>query len=481
MFRRLFALLLVLAASAARVGAQADRTGALGRVDFPTSAHSRQAQHAFLRGVLLLHSFEYGDAEEEFRRARELEPGFAMATWGEAMAQNHPIWNERNVPAAREALERLAPTSALRRAKARTSREKRLLRAVEILYADGEKRDRDRAYADAMQALHEDLPKDDEITLFYALALLGACEGERDVPVYEKAGAIAMEVFARRPDHPGAAHYVIHSFDDPDHAERALPAARAYAKIAPAAPHALHMPSHIFLALGMWDDVIASNVASWKASKSTGYHALQWLQYADLQEEKLADARAALASMREAAEKDPSPRARMHLVLMRAAELVEADGADPETLAISVDPHDLSPGTHATDGFASGFAALRAGEIDRAREAASALEALAGREGSGGEDGTRIGILRDELHAAILSAEGDHDRAISLLTEASEREARMPYGFGPPDPVKPARELLGEVLLAAGRKVEARRAFEAELARAPKRRLSVIGLDQASR
>jgi len=480
MSRRFPALVLVLWAWAAPLRAQADRNGALGRVDFPTSAHSRAARAAFIRGVLLLHSFEYGDAEAEFRRARAIEPEFAMAAWGEAMTQNHPIWNERNARAAREALEKLAPTEAARRAKAPTAREKRLLRAVEILYAEGEKRERDRAYADAMREIHEELPKDDEVTLFYALALLGTCEGERDVSVYEKAGALAMEVFARRPDHPGAAHYVIHSFDDPAHAGRALPAARAYAKIAPAAPHALHMPSHIFLALGMWDDVIASNSASWKASHDTSYHALQWLQYADLQEEKLADARAALAAMREAAKEDHSPRAGMHLALMRAAELVETNGADPETLAIAVDSDGLSPSARASDVFATGFAAVRGGQRDRARESAAALDALAGKEGDSGEDAVRTGILRDELRAAILSAEGDHDRAIALLADASEREARMPYGFGPPDPVKPARELLGEALLAAGRKDEARRAFEAELVRAPKRRLSLIGLEHAS-
>ena len=461
---------------AAYLAAQANRGGKLGSLDFPTSTRSPEAQEAFIRGALLLHSFEYGDAAAEFRRAEALDPGFAMAYWGEAMTENHPVWNQRNAKAAREALARLGATPADRLAKALTEREKGYLRAVEVLFADGEKKERDRAYAAEMAKLHAAFPKDDEATLFYALALLGSCEGERDVPVYEKAGALASEVFARHPDHPGAAHYVIHSYDDPAHAERALPAARAYSKIAPAATHALHMPSHIFLALGMWDDVIAANEASWKASGGTSYHALHWLEYGYLQAGRREEAERCLSEMERAVAGDASERAWDHLAWMRAAALVDAPD-DAHAAGIRIPGEKLSGDARAADAFATGFSALRRGKPAEAKEAVAVLDGVAAGAGEGREAAS---VLRDELRGALLAAEGQSDEAIRLVGEAAAREEKMPYGYGPPDPVKPARELLGEVLLAAGNKPEARKAFQAELERAPRRRLSLAGLKAAS-
>jgi len=468
-----FALALL---AAAPVLAQADRGGKLGTLDFPVSTGSAAARKAFVRGVLLLHSFEYGDAAAEFRRAEAADPGFAMAYWGEAMTENHPIWNQRNAHAAREALAKLSPTPEGRLARTPTEREKGYLHAVDVLFADGEKKERDAAYADEMRKLHEAFPRDDEATLFYALALLGSCEGERDVAVYEKAGALAAEVFARRPDHPGAAHYVIHSFDDPAHALSALPAARAYAKIAPAATHALHMPSHIFLALGMWDDVIAANVASWKASGQTSYHALQWLEYGYLQEGRRKEAGETLVEMEQAAVRDPSPRTAEHLAWMRAADIVDAP-RESRAAEIRIDPAKLSGNARADDAFATGFAALRRGEADRLRRSLAQLDEAAG----GGADKSELaGILRDELRGASLAVDGRTDEAVALVAGAADREERMPYGFGPPEPPKPARELLGELLLAAGRKSDARQAFERSLQREPKRRLALEGLKSAS-
>jgi len=475
MIRRLMAGLVAVGCTAL-LSAQADRGGRLGNLDFPTSTQSPAAQAAFVRGVLLLHSFEYGDAAAEFRRAESLDPGFAMAYWGEAMTENHPVWNQRNAKAARSALDKLAPTPQARLARAPTPREKGYLHAVEVLFAHGDKKERDRAYAEEMRRLHEANPKDDEATLFYALALLGSCEGERDVPVYEKAGALASEVFARRPDHPGAAHYVIHSYDDPAHAARALPAARAYSKIAPAATHALHMPSHIYLALGMWDDVVASNEASWKASGQTSYHALQWLQYAYLQEGRKEDAARCLAEMERATSRDPSERAWDHLAWIRAAAIVDAP-QDAAAAAIRIAPEKLSARARATDAFAAGYAALHGEKPESVKQAVADLEKLAGEAGEEKDDAS---ILRDELRGALLAREGRTEEAVRLLEDAADREEKMPYGFGPPDPVKPARELLGDVLLSAGRKTEARSAFQAELERAPKRRLSAEGLKAAS-
>ncbi|HVR10980.1 MAG TPA: hypothetical protein VMW75_23255, partial [Thermoanaerobaculia bacterium] len=309
--------------------------GSLGEIRFPTSG-APAAQPDFERGVLLLHSFEYDDAAAAFREAERRDPGFAMAYWGEAMTHNHPLWHQQDLAAARAALERLAPTPEARRAKAPSAREKAWLGAVETLYGDGDKASRDGRYAAAMQRLAGDDRDDLEAASFYALALLGTCEAGREVPVYMRAAAVAEEVFARNPRHPGAVHYLIHSYDDPVHAPLGLRAARVYARIAPAAAHALHMPSHIFLALGMWDEVAASNEASWAASEERrrrlrlpleerGYHALSWLAYAYLQQGRLRDARRLLAEMAaDAAASGGSPRTREHLALMQAGYRMES-------------------------------------------------------------------------------------------------------------------------------------------------------------
>ncbi len=230
----------------------------VGEVAFANSG-AKAAQADFLYGLAELHNFEYDDAAKAFRRAEATDPNFAMAYWGEAMTFNHPVWNERYRHGAMRALERLGPTEEARIKKAPTEREKDYLRAVEILYQEGPKKERDAAYAEAMARLHEKYPDDVDGAAFYALSLLGTTEGVRDVRIYMQAAGVLMPLFYKYPHHPGVAHYLIHSCDDPVHAVLALPAARAYSRIAPNAAHAQHMTSHIFMALGMWDDVITAN------------------------------------------------------------------------------------------------------------------------------------------------------------------------------------------------------------------------------
>ena len=233
----------------------------LGTANFPTSTHSPEAQTNFIRGLLLLHVFEYDDAAKAFQSAQKIDPTFAMAYWGEAMTHNHPVWNELDVPAGQAALNKLAPNPEARAALTTDPRQRAYLAAVEILYTGkGTKPERDALYATAMQKLAEAYPSDDEAQLFYSLALLGRSEGVRDVPVYLQAAAIAKAAYERNPDHPGAAHYWIHGMDDPDHATGALVAANALSRIAPDAGHAQHMCSHIFMALGMWDAVVEANL-----------------------------------------------------------------------------------------------------------------------------------------------------------------------------------------------------------------------------
>src|SRR5688572_10517215 len=281
------AILFCLGATVSRV-AYAQK---LGTISFPNSG-ATAGQAPFIRGVLLLHSFQYDEAAVAFREAQTADRGFALAYAGEALTYTHPVWNEQDTSAARAVLMRLAPSAAIRRDKAKTSREKMYMDAVEALYGPGTKPKRDTLFAAAIERIVAEHPEDDEAKVFLALALLGLNQGERDVRTYMRAGAIAEEVLRRNPEHPGAAHFVIHAFDDPVHAPLGLWAARAYSRIAPGALHAQHMTTHIFLAMGMWDDVVSQNVIAsgpqrerWRAG-----HATSWLGYGYLQQGRFDEA-----------------------------------------------------------------------------------------------------------------------------------------------------------------------------------------------
>jgi len=464
---------------------------ALGKIDFPASG-SPKAMPDFLRGVLLLHSFEFADAAEAFRKAQAADPGFAMAYWGEAMTYNHPLWMQRDRAAAVKALERLAPTPAGRIAKAPTEREKLYLEAVEALWAEGDKADRDHAYAEAMRKLHERFPDDLDAAAFYGLALLGTCEDHRDVRVYMQAAAVEEEVFAKNPDHPGAAHYLIHCYDDPVHAPLGMRPARVYATIAPDAVHALHMPSHIFFASGMWEEAVASNEASWKASVDRAarkglpagehsFHALSWLEYANLQLGRWRDARSQLATMEADAKADPKDMTTSSLSIMRAVWIVETrrcEGLVPPASATSPRDH-----------FVRGLCALDSGDRAGAKAAMEALGTPAPAEeahahGGGGSSYTRGGasvgrILGLELQALLAFGGGNQDEGLRLAAEAAAAEDAMSFEFGPPVVVKPAHELSGELLVVAAKPSDARAEFEKSLRQDPGRALSLLGLARA--
>ncbi len=485
---RLFSLLLGSLLFAGLAAAQP--AAELGRIDFPNSG-APGAQDAFLRGVLLLHSFEYDDAAEAFREARAADPAFALAYWGEALTHTHPLWNQQDRDAARAVLEALAPTPEARAAKAGTDRERGYLHAVEVLYGDGDRESRDRAYAEAMRRLREAYPDDLEAAAFYALALLGTSHGGRDFRIYMKAAAVAGQVFAANPDHPGAAHYLIHSFDDPIHAPLGLPAARAYAQIAPAAAHALHMPSHIFLALGLWDDVVASNEASWAAAytraerkglsiDARNYHAFWWLLYAYLQQGRYEDARQALAAMEVDTRTSGSTRTRHHLVYMRAHYLIETQRWTDDVAAMPVSLDGLSLSAVAAHHFATGLAAAEAGNLDAARAARTALAAARAAHQAPGRDAEVSAILLHELDASLALAEGREADALAHLDAAVAAEAALPFDFGPPDVVKPSYERYGEVLLSLGRPSAAQAMFAQALERAPGRARSLLGLARAA-
>ena len=473
----------------------------LGQTEFPNSG-TAEAQQPFLDGLLLLHSFEYEDARTSFKRARELDPGFAMAYWGEAMTHNHPLWLQEDLAAARQVLQDLGATPQLRLERAPTPREKAYLRAVERLYGEGDKLERDLAYAEAMRGVMEAFPDDLDAASFYALALLGTCHEERLTAVYMRAAAVAEEVFAKNPEHPGAAHYLIHSYDDPVHAPLGLRAAKVYAGIAPAAVHALHMPSHIFLAMGMWDEAVASNIASFVASQQRrdrlgklryqhDYHSLSWLHYALLQQGRFSDAKARLDIFLADAADFPEKDTHSAAARMWATYVVETGATDLP--APEIDRAHLPANSLATFLFAQGFLAVRGGDLDAASVALEELgrsleaevsvqsEAHCATPSYAKVDTTSGQILQAELAALVALAEGDPDAAIAKLESATQLEETLPFGSGPADPIKPSFELYGEVLLELGRPEAARQQFEAALKRCPRRAHSLAGLAAANR
>ena len=475
------------------VGSAAADSSELGKIDFPTSG-SAAAQGYFERGALLLHSFEYDDAAEEFQRAQQVEPGFAMAYWGEAMTNNAPLWMRLDLEPGQAVLRRLGETREARLAKAPTDREKGWLGAVDTLFfGEGDKAARDLAYTAAMERLSGSFPDDSEAAAFHALAILGTAQGKRDFRIYMRAAALAQTVFDANPRHPGAAHYLIHSFDDPIHAPLGLPAARVYAEIAPAAAHALHMPSHIFVSLGMWEPTAASNEDSWKAAddrvrrkgltvKDRSYHALWWLQYTYLQQGRYREARKLLDVMEEDVKELSIPITRRHLAAMRAQYVVETRQWDSAALVRDLDLTKVRAEDAAALLFAQGMAAVENDEPALGNAALAKLEARieepAKKSGGSALGATRATAL--QLKGLLDLARGKEQAGLDSLREATAVEEAMPLAYGPPAPVKPSHELLGEALLGLGRYEDAGVEFRKALERAPRRALSLLGAARAA-
>jgi len=470
-----------IAALPVSLNAQQER---LGTISFPTSG-SAAAQPHFVRGVLLLHSFQYGEAAQAFRQAQAIEPRFALAYWGEALTYTHQVWNQQDLTAARAVLARLGRDSAARAMAAPTARERAYLAAAEALYGAGGKAQRDTLYADAMSRLAHDYPDDDEAQVLYATALFGLTQGVRDVPTYMRAGAIAQAVFRRNPQHPGAAHMIIHAFDDPVHAPLGLYAARAYSQIAPAAAHAQHMTTHIFLALGMWPDVVSQNViaagpdtARWQAGHST-----HWLLYAYLQQGRIAAARALVASLAAHA----GDRADMRGPLGNFRARLVIDGAQwnsPEATALAASAGAAGEDDYEYATFAAGYAAARRGDGAAAREWLARLQRANGtavgtvRAGAPGVASVPV-ILELTLRAELLRQGGKSDSAIALLTHATALEEAMPAEFGPVASLLPSHESLGALYASLGRDADAAAAYARALQLQPGRSSALLGLARA--
>lgn len=471
-------------------------THAYGRqVSFPTSA-SAPAQAEFLRGVTALHNFEYEEAHQAFVRARTLEPRFVMAFWGEAMTYHQTLWRNEDVAGGRRALSGLGATPRARAAKAATASERAWLGAVEHLFGDGAPEIRRQAYAEAMAQLHHQQPQDAEAASFYALALMGTMSrsligfvdsheghsmGLAGSAIQTQVAAILEAVLRANPRHPGALHYLLHNYDDPAHAHLALAAAQTYAQVAPASSHALHMPAHIFLQLGRWDDAERSDRAAFTASDAwvtrnglplalRSYHALAWRQYELLQLGRFDEAWRTLDELAPVVKATGDVRLLSDLSSMRARFVIET-----RRWALMANERNFG---NAMELCAIGMAAARSGNPSLAELARQALAARA----SAPEEGDlrpAIALMERQVAALIALAAGQGASAVETLTAAAAAELTLPPPLGLPAPIKPTPELLGEVLVEIGRPAEAIAPFQQALSRNANRTLSRLGLARA--
>ena len=447
----------------------------LGDVSFPISC-SPSVQKPFDRGVALLHSFAYGPAQKAFEDIVAKDPSCAMAHWGLAMVFFHPVWAP-SLPPDTFARGR-AEAQAAARLPTSSPRERAYIQALGQLYQDGNVKPGQRtlAYETAMAAVARDNPNDVEAQVFYAVALLSnASMADKTHAKQKQAIAILDPLFRAHPDHPGIAHYLIHACDSAELAQLGLPAARKYADIAPSAPHALHMPSHIFTRLGLWDDSIRSNLASEKAARDHGdtmgqLHAMDYLVYAYMQTGRDADAKAVIADLKRMRNLDMDDFAVAYAATaMPIREIVE-QGHWTDAASIAP-PAGAPPSVVAIAVWAKGLGLARSGHPDEARAQAKRLDQIEAELKASGDDywSAQTGVLASEVKAWAAQASGDASGAVALMTDAAEREDRVEKRPVTPGPILPAREQLGELLLAQKQPGPALAAFQNALKQAPGR------------
>jgi hypothetical protein len=476
----------------------------LGRVAFATSC-SAAAQPIFLRGVALLHSFEYEQAESSFSQAAAADPSCAMAHWGVAMSLYHPLW----APPSPAELERgRAAVAKALAAPVRNRRERDFVAAVEAFYRDSDKLDhktRALAYNAAMKALHERYPDDREAAVFYALSQTAAGTFDKD-PTFARekdAARILNQVLQAEPDHPGVAHYLIHSFDYPALAELAVPAAKRYAGLAPDSAHAQHMPSHIFTRLGMWDDSIASNLKSEAAARELmrrksfagasreQLHAMDYLAYAYLQTGQDSKARQVfvdLSAMQKVDEPIFSVAYAATAIPARLA-LEQRQWADAARLELPRNVSTLAPLENfqwaaAHIHFARAVGAARNGNPLAARHEVAKLEEIEAKlkVPAGSYDWkAQVGIARQIAAAWLARAEGRNDDAQRIMGAAADLDDSLDKHPVTPGAILPAREQLGELLLDLKQPAAALREYETSLQRAPRRLAAFYGAARAAK
>jgi hypothetical protein len=464
----------------------------LGTVHFPVSC-AAAVQKPFERGVALLHSFWYEEVEKQFLQIAKDDPHCAMAHWGVAMSMWHQLWNEPDAKVISRGRDEV--TAAAKLAAKSTPREKAYISAIGAFYRDSKKLDhaaRAKAYSDAMKQVYETYPDDHEAAAFYALSLLASEPHHDETFANRKAAATILEkLFAIEPDHPGVAHYLIHSYDKPQLAELGIPAARRYAQVAPAAPHALHMPSHIFARVGLWQDDIKSNLASVAATRKTAamhmggeghqFHAMNYLFYAYLQSGREADARALMDEVKAMPEMhdmygigfDPHLAAEAHFASLYPLEV--RDWATAAALTPAAVPATVE------DSFGYWAKAIGAAHLhqpDEVRKDVNAIEAIHERFVSLNKQDFAEATENDlkQARAWLAFAEGKYDDAVETLRPMADKEDALgdePEGI-------PTREMIAEILLDAKRPQQALAEYQTDLKLNPNRFNGLYGAARAA-
>lgn len=452
----------------------------LGIVAFPVSCDP-SVQPQFNTAIAMLHSFWYEKAHDTFDAVAEKDPGCGMAYWGIAMTYYHQIWSApgpADLKAGGSALEKA------RTAGARTQRERDYIGALATFYSDSDKLDhrtRALAYEKAMDQLQARYPEDHEAAIFHALALLAASDPtDKTYANQKKAGEILEPLFIEQPGHPGIPHYIIHAYDYPPLAPRALDAARRYAKIAPDSPHALHMPSHIFTRLGLWQESIDSNLASAASAQKNNapgneLHAKDYLIYAYLQGAQDQEAKKALASPPAGRPDDPQYMNWLYAMGTSPARYAVERHQWAEASALAVPPNTFPGGrwawTEANLHFARSLGASHTGQIESARSEIQQLTSLRDTliQNKDKYWADQVDIQREIAVAWTTFAQGKHDEALQQMRSAADHEDKTDKHNVTPGVILPARELLGEMLLELKQPAQAMVEFEAALSTAPNR------------
>jgi tetratricopeptide (TPR) repeat protein len=450
----------------------------------------------------MLHSFWYSKSEKAFADVAADDPGCAMAHWGVAMSRFHQIWE---APPPDDLKAGVAAMAAARAAKEASPRESDYIEALGVYYDKADTLDhvtRFRAYEKAMADLVAKYPKDREASIFYALTLNGvalAVPPDKTYARQKKAGAILEPIFREMPQHPGVAHYIIHSYDFPTLADRGLEAARRYSKIAQDSPHALHMPSHIFTRLGLWEDSISSNLASAAAARKDlqrtmpgafsfdELHAMDYLAYAYLQSGRDAEARKVLEDASRAERFDKENFAAAYALSAIPARLALERRDWKAATSVSLKPAGFAwsnfPWTESTVVFARAVGFAKSGDVASARREIDRLEKLRDSLKSAGNLywGDEVEISRREAAAWLARASKKDAEAIELLRSAAELEDSTDKHPVTPGPIIPAHEQLGDLLTEVGKPAEALAEYRAALAASPNRLNGVYGAARAAR
>lgn len=474
----------VLPLSIAQPAKAQDADTQLGKVHFETSCNEA-AQRRFDRAMRYQHSFWYRASKEIFEETLKADPDCAIAHWGIALSL---LYNPHAAPPAENLPLGLAAIQKAKAMGAKTQRERDYIDALGVFYTDYDKIDhraRVLKYLQAMEALAQRYPDDDEAQINYAITLnVAASPTDKTYANQLKGAALLEPIFKRQPHHPGVAHYLIHLHDYPPIAEKGLDAAKRYAEIAPAAPHAQHMPSHIFTRVGYWKESIASNAASAQAAKATKegddqLHGMDYMVYAYLQLGQDKNARAVIDEMLAAAN---FSRFAGYYGLAASQARYPVERGDWQSAAeLKVTPTQFAY-VDAVTHFARALGAARSGKPEAAKADIAKLNALRDklRDAKDAYWSQQVDIQSQVANAWVLLAEGRHDEALKAMSEAADAEDKTEKHPVTPGPLAPARELYGAMLLERGMAPEALAAFEATLKKEPNRLGATLGAAQAA-